>query len=69
MDGSFGFIAQPRTKRERRKAGDDQITDRIDGFEQSARIVEALQESVFDEETGRLLTEIAAAIRDHAIND
>lgn len=44
---------------------DEQITDRIDGFEQSARIVEAFRESVFDEETLTLLTEIAAAIRDH----
>ena len=45
------------------------MTDRIDEFEQSARIVEAFKEGIFDEETSELLAEIARAIRDQAIND
>lgn len=49
--------ATPATRRE------------IDGFEESARIVEAFHEAVFDDETLQLLTEIAKAIREPAIND
>lgn len=39
-----------------------------DGFEESARVVEAFAEGANDE-VAELLGEIAKAIRDHAVND
>ena len=41
----------------------------IDGFEESARIVGAFHEAVFDDETLQLLTDIAKAIPEDAFND
>lgn len=41
----------------------------IDGFEESARIVGAFHEAVFDDETLQLLTDIAKAIPEDAIYD
>lgn len=41
----------------------------IDGFEQSARIVESFASGEYDERVMALLEEIASAIRDRAIDD
>lgn len=45
------------------------MTDTPDGFEESARIVEAFSEGETDDRVLDLLRRIAEAIRDHAVND
>lgn len=47
----------------------DTMSEQNSDFEQAAQIVEAFSESETDERILELLTRIAAAIRDHAIDN
>ena len=47
----------------------DTMSEQNSDFEQAAQIVEAFSESETDERVIELLTRIAAAIRDHAIDN